>query len=784
MSQENSSEERNQMKRLSVNDKISHMLDYDFGRVVEHIRSSNLDFDVPRFFFDRGGKRSRFLDSQMEIIKRVVNPHSNQSASVKYVSFVPRHEIRELYAHETPRDIYKMNNEEKTLMTFLSTCTSEYLLTIPPGEGVINGMEISQCIQGEVNYEGVYPICKILNLPTGCGKTCIAVCGILQCIQSPVTQQKLHDDYSLFIERRTISSRGSSCAQLIRQNSIFLPNAILVYTPQHLVGVWRDTFRANVNEQNVEVFPKTDGLVIRGFDFHEIQRNPSKTYVFVVNHNSVKKFIKDETSEREFTYGAIVVDEAETCTLSLKDTHEYLPLAMYNLLVTATPHGIGNNVGGQRQQHQYLNKMFQHHVLSLHQCASVCKRTFNTYDTTKKERLQMVNYMADLSGIHVIPRTLYNDLVHEIQSNVPVMHSYKISCTRSFSQVLGLVQSDMQNVADAMKKEEERLGVKFRGNSIQDVIKQIDTRVVEFTKQRQAAEQDHQKIIRENGPGCIDAKNRAYNFKLKVDRLLFVRDKINKEFTNECGVCFEENQNKLYLTTCCAFNVCHDCIRKMNSRRCPMCRCESTNYAMLDDHYVHDHTTTTNTTTTNTMNELTICPRVQKNVSGFESWFRLHQFDRTTQALACDLIMQKASEYGLTHVIIAGTNVESWNILKLGVNKVHAFDVIRPNENVVDMDVFEEVQVRKKRKTVGKIDKVYKRFCSDSDCPQVLVLDMFLNKSAEVAGIDAKFTDLIIQVDTLETASDAPCNIQLAGRALRLGRNINDTPLRVVLGCC
>ncbi len=50
----------NQMKRLSVNDKISHMLDYDFGRVVEDIRSSNLDFDVPRTFFDRDGKTSRF----------------------------------------------------------------------------------------------------------------------------------------------------------------------------------------------------------------------------------------------------------------------------------------------------------------------------------------------------------------------------------------------------------------------------------------------------------------------------------------------------------------------------------------------------------------------------------------------------------------------------------------------------------------------------------------------------------------------------------------------------
>jgi hypothetical protein len=769
------------MTKIAVNQKISHIFDYERARLIENIKSSELDVEVGVSMFDRNGERHGFIKSQRDILRRVINPHSNEYAGVKYFHYDLRIMDNNDINVVTPQS-------EDDMMAYIDSRTNEQLLSIPAGTNVVDGINRSSCIDGEVQYEGVYPICKILNLPTGCGKTCISVCGMLQCMQSSTTQQKLMTDYSLFIERCSVGRRGGSCASLIRQKSIFLPNAILVYAPQHLVGVWRDTFRANVGN-DVEVFPKTDGLVMRGFDYAEIRRNPNKTYVYVVNTNSVKKFISDEATGGEYTYGAVIVDEAETCSIVMKDSHEHLPLGMYTLLVTATPHGIASSLENARP-HQFLYKMFEHQAIEMRKISNVFAKGFKIFSESPKERMNIVNYMADISGMHVIPRSLYSTLVNEIQACVPKMNSYKIPCTSSLPRLLGLVRNDMQNAANAIEVEEKRLGVRFRGSSTDDIVKQIDARLRVLEREYSAYNQELASLVQHS---------RQYNEKIEIikklqssiGRLRFVRNKISSEFTKSCGLCFKEDADlaegeewKLYLTTCCAFGICKDCVTQLRTRSCPMCRCENTMFAMLDESMNQQRSTT------NAVVAPVVAPvrqRIPKNLAGFETWLSMNQFSRVSQAIACDTILSKASEYGLTHVIIAGAYVDTWNILKHDVTKLYAFDVIRPyefNVSSVTTDAGETVeQVRKKRKTVGKVDSVYKKFCSDSDVPQVLVLDMFINKSAEVAGIDAKFTDLIIQIDTSETASDAPCNIQLAGRALRLGRDPSVCPVRVVLGC-
>jgi hypothetical protein len=754
----------NPMKILSVNDKISHILDYDRGVVVEDVRLNKNDVEVSRFFCDRYNKRHEFLDSQIEIIKRIINPHSVYYSGIRYINF----EIdRNLTFRQT-----LMKTEE--INTYLKSMSDKQLLKLPVGKSIIGNNYPIQCMDGNVTYEGLYPVYKILNLSTGCGKTCITVKGMLQCIQSIHTQNKLFSDYASYIRQCAVKMNGhhEQNELKIREKSIFLPNVILVHVPHHLVGVWRDTFRANGND-NVEVFPKLDTLIIRGFDHEEALRNSNKTYVIVVNHNSIKRFIKNDSINKEYTYGAIIIDEVETNDISMHGSHQYLPLAMYNLLVTATPHGINDSLLSTRNNHYYLARLFKDDDLS----SSVCANIFSTYHNfipsnfTNDIVSAHANYMARLSGMHIIQRNLFAALVQEIQLKIPKMHSYTLNCTASLSRLLGLVTSDMQNAANEIEKEEERLGVRFRGNSIQEIVRQIDERVAQL-----------ERFVKYEEDRNITP---SHANKMKIDRLRFVRNKISTELPNECGICLDENHNKVYLTTCCAFGICQDCMCNLTTRRCPMCRCESINYAVFN--------AAPQETTTNAVIAVEEYPRVVKNIDGFESWLSTNQFGRTTQSITCDIILKKAYEYGLTHVIVAGGNVSKWNILKNDIKKLYAFDIVRPgdvyevNNNRKDNDVDndndnDEEPQRKKPRSVGRVDKVYKKFCSASETPQLLLLDMYADHSAQVSGIDAKFTDLIIQVDTFESAGgDAPSNIQLAGRALRLGRNVSDRPIRVVL---
>jgi hypothetical protein len=123
-------------------------------------------------------------------------------------------------------------------------------------------------------------------------------------------------------------------------------------------------------------------------------------------------------------------------------------------------------------------------------------------------------------------------------------------------------------------------------------------------------------------------------------------------------------------------------------------------------------------------------------------------------------ILARARSNGITHVILAGPNVDAWE-LATASSDVEGFEIVRPSNG---------------RRTAMALDRSYASFCSakaaagapGSSVNKLLLLDTVTNNHKDLTGIDAKPTDLIIQV-TDRGVQDAEYT-QLIGRAMRIGR--------------
>jgi hypothetical protein len=146
-----------------------------------------------------------------------------------------------------------------------------------------------------------------------------------------------------------------------------------------------------------------------------------------------------------------------------------------------------------------------------------------------------------------------------------------------------------------------------------------------------------------------------------------------------------------------------------------------------------------------------------KDWRAFESFVASFDFERHSQTAAVEHLLDQARNYKLTKLIVAGPNVETW-VQFDGIRTIAGFEVVRP-----------------KPSTARKMDELFHSFCKDASAKQILLLDSVQNASCELTGVDAKLTDLIIQVGTHLNAK------QLSGRALRIGRNPLQNPVKVVL---
>jgi hypothetical protein len=148
-----------------------------------------------------------------------------------------------------------------------------------------------------------------------------------------------------------------------------------------------------------------------------------------------------------------------------------------------------------------------------------------------------------------------------------------------------------------------------------------------------------------------------------------------------------------------------------------------------------------------------------KDWRAFESFVASFDFSHHSQTAAMEHLLDQARAFRLTKVIVAGPHVETWIQFASPMRTIAGFEIVRPK--VVS--------------SARKMDELFHSFCKDGSLRQVLVLDSVSNASCELTGVDAKLTDLIIQVGTDLNAK------QLSGRALRIGRNPLQNPVKVVM---
>jgi hypothetical protein len=224
------------------------------------------------------------------------------------------------------------------------------------------------------------------------------------------------------------------------------------------------------------------------------------------------------------------------------------------------------------------------------------------------------------------------------------------------------------------------------------------------------------------------------------ERLQRIQRQLNEQEEIErcCGVCFSEfdtENPQSYLTTCCAFRVCFNCIEGISKRgrewKCPKCRdnvCSLVGFNV--DHALHTRSAV-------------------KDLGSFRGWLESHDFRCQTRRESLFEVLNHALNHGLTHIIIRGPLIHEWRLTDQSWSKEYSFVYFR-NPGV--------------RGSMKRTCESLDRFCTDDDS-QILLLD----SSEPVCGIDAKKTDLIIEICDASSA-DLSNSIQLRGRALRLGR--------------
>lgn len=598
-------------------------------------------------------------------------------------------------------------------------------------------------IEGHVSCTGRFPVTRIFNLPPGYGKTLLSTLMCLEWVRTEPMRAKMRDDFAAYVSARDVHLFRS-----MRHHSPFrtelLDNAVLIQAPFQLVGPWQNVVMHNARMfmsmypgLNIHVSP-SDPTDLRSstFDPEHIRTHPDELFVFVVHNDNMRDFLSH--AGVFYSYAVFISDEAAD-SKSAPIMPEHTVLGMYNVLVTATPAHLSDRLGSSASS--FLTETFKHPRLTAEQvsrCISSPGAPFkDAWIRSAATRAHMGNMICDVLAMNVVPDSLYDELTSEVMALVPCMHEFTVRCADSYARRMGLVMHDMDNVHDSNLMLERVLNVQLSGRSVTDVISAVDRQLADIVGALDGP--------RPLNPGELRSRRASLE---KFKRLLLGDlDKI-------CGICLDTaNPENKYLTTCCAFICCQECLRSLvgtagagGSVRCPKCKGLGASFS-----HVHAH------------KKLRTEPEPEKSATikdwrAFESFVASFDFERHSQTSAVEHMLERARTYNLAKVIVAGPNVETW-VQFDGIRTIAGFEVIRPKASA----------------SVRRVDELFHSFCRDASAKQILLLDSVQNASCELTGVDAKLTDLIIQVGThLNTK-------QLSGRALRIGRNPLQNPVKVVL---
>lgn len=604
-------------------------------------------------------------------------------------------------------------------------------------------LRANDTILGSTMSSQTFPAVRIVNLPTGVGKTIITTLGALEAlrIHSPCFESAFQE-FVASHEYRTI--RGTNATTLSSTRAILLPNVILVFSPKHLVGQWRDTFQQNV-AAGTNVFPSSFNL-FAGDDFNvsEIQSRRDSIFVFIVHEGNFKKLItttSEDGKDIEIVAGVSIFDEADSEFFPCRDHHTQIPVAMYNLLVTATPSNILNCLRTAKplSTTNLLSRFFTDPTRPGGVDASVSS-------WNKSAR----NMFADVTAMQIVlPIDRFDsNIVQEVSATIPDLHSYTIRTRRALARAFGTTSNDLQNPRQVLERVEQDLEIRIYGRTIADM-------------QVQLAE--HIAVLQ-----AVSAPTKAQTGRL--ERLQSTLRRV-QEIDGFCGICWEDfsDSSALRLTSCCGFFICPGCHENERLRSCAKCRNPNVKYFdILPTPAPAPKKKSATTLPQQTPEDADRLPQVNsvKDVVGFEGWLASFSFSNLDQVTALNEITSSAMRFGLTHLIFAGAGVDSWSGLGPDADSFFAYHIVRPCGHTVE----------KKIKTAKRLDGAFRKFCA-GEHPSVLILDSHLSNSVELTGIDAGVTDLIVQVGT---ESHGSAYTQLAGRALRFGRSLTN-PVRIIM---
>jgi hypothetical protein len=582
-----------------------------------------------------------------------------------------------------------------------------------------------------------FPTVRIVNLPTGVGKTVMTTLGALEALRlhKPVFESAFADFVQSYEFR---SNRGTVCTSLSVQRYIVLSNVVFVFSPKHLVGQWRDTFRENV-PTGVHVFPRSDSFNLFAEDFNiaDIQSKPDETFVFVMHSGNFKKLIVHEegASATEIVAGVAIFDEADSEYFPCKDFHTQLPVAMYTLFVTATP---ANIINATRTSSTSSTTNLIAHYFTTPTCPGGLQYYSRHYAGAR-------NILADFHAMQlVLPVDRFNsNIVHEVSSTIPDLHSYTIRTRRALARTFGASSNDLENPRTALIRVEVDLEIRIYGRTIADM----------------------QEQLREHIHALSALEKRTASQQARLERLESTLHRV-QEIDGFCGICWDDfaDTSDLRLTSCCGFFICPRCHEQV--RGCAKCRNPNVKYFDI----VSAPKPIKSSKKSSEPIPIPAAPVHQvnptKDVVGFELWVRDHPFFNMDQVTALNEITSMAMRFGLTHIIFAGAGVDFWSGLGPDADSFFAYSIVRPSGHVTEQ----------KRKTAKTLDTSFRRYCS-GETPSVLILDSQRNESVELTGIDAGVTDLIVQVGT---NAGGHAYTQLAGRAMRFGRNPTN-PIRIIM---
>ncbi len=588
------------------------------------------------------------------------------------------------------------------------------------------------------------------------------------------------------------------------ENRVLLKNVMIIYSPRQLVSQWRDTVCTNLKSIpgiNCEVMTSED-LRSPSYNVDKIKSNPNKIFVYILHHSNYKRYFFERAGQTcgrnsqasyedspsvlnkvEYTVGMLIVDEADSESFTLPGSHVDQPVAMYTLLVTATACHLGDQLAkGTRST--LLSRLFHNDTLSkigVCECIIGDNNGFRLGMFRSKESTLGVQHpdffirelrsigqakadmIAQLAGMNVVSDDVAGELSTDMSRLIPDMNCASVRCAGNVATALGIADNTLIDGHEAVSRFERELDLKIHGVTVEVVRQQLADKIATLER---AGSFEHFKL---------------QNLRGVLHRL--------ENIESECGVCMCDFSGSMLITSCCSFFICKDCYKHVN--KCPKCRSTSMNYVEVSEDSAppakklcicsgsdSDCGSSSSSSACSSSSSSSGAGAGAGTSSGgfastkqtewFMSWFQDVQFRGRDHLNAVELIADNARRFGLTHIIIAGSKVNEWHDRVFGRSgaQFYGYNVVRPN-----------VSEQGEKRSTKKINESYRLYCSGGP-PSILVLDTVDRDSVELTGIDAGCTDLVIEVGEVTTRNGG--HVQLAGRAMRFGRN-STSPIKITL---